>query len=168
MSHKKSKNFTDFRSNKKNSIGTSQDEIPEKVMYSRVFFFFRKPKSPCSFVASQINSECAQVFNYHRLLTWDENKGLHMDVFKVFFVRTLHWYSFVRDDYSKILNLNLATNDDPQNWKKFFFFSGAQLLLLPHTRILRYLSTDEWVHVCRKKKRTCKRFRISSSSKRTA
>ncbi|KAK6620578.1 hypothetical protein RUM43_010870 [Polyplax serrata] len=42
-----------------------------------------KPNSPCSYVTNQINSECAQVFNYHRLLTWDETKGLHMDVFKV-------------------------------------------------------------------------------------
>ncbi|EEB10680.1 conserved hypothetical protein [Pediculus humanus corporis] len=42
-----------------------------------------KPKTPCSFVTNHLSSECAQVFNYHRLLTWDESKGLHMDVFKV-------------------------------------------------------------------------------------
>ncbi|PSN36413.1 hypothetical protein C0J52_25455 [Blattella germanica] len=28
-------------------------------------------------------SECSQVYNYHRLLTWDQAKGLHMDIFKV-------------------------------------------------------------------------------------
>jgi hypothetical protein len=26
---------------------------------------------------------CTQVYNYHRLLAWEPEKGLHVDVFKV-------------------------------------------------------------------------------------
>ena len=28
----------------------------------------------------------AQVYNYHRLLSWDEERGLHMDIYKVLFL----------------------------------------------------------------------------------
>ncbi|XP_014253671.1 neurotrophin 1 [Cimex lectularius] len=42
-----------------------------------------KPLSPCSFLADEVESQCVQVYNYHRLLTWDESAGLTMDVFKV-------------------------------------------------------------------------------------
>ena len=32
-----------------------------------------------------------QVYNYHRLLSWDEERGLHMDIYKVpgLFISTL-------------------------------------------------------------------------------
>ncbi|KAL0266443.1 UNVERIFIED_CONTAM: hypothetical protein PYX00_008975 [Menopon gallinae] len=42
-----------------------------------------KPNAPCTYVTNNYNSQCTQVYNYHRLLTWEENTGLHMDIFKV-------------------------------------------------------------------------------------
>ncbi|XP_058795732.1 neurotrophin 1 isoform X2 [Phymastichus coffea] len=41
------------------------------------------PKTPCSFISENYRSSCMQVYNYHRLLTWDSKLGLHMDIFKV-------------------------------------------------------------------------------------
>ncbi|BES92975.1 Hypothetical protein NTJ_05784 [Nesidiocoris tenuis] len=41
------------------------------------------PQSQCLYLADDVDSTCEQVFNYHRLLTWDETAGLTMDVFKV-------------------------------------------------------------------------------------
>ncbi|CAK9798076.1 Neurotrophin 1 [Anthophora plagiata] len=41
------------------------------------------PQSSCSFISENYRSSCAQVYNYHRLLTWDSKLGLHMDIFKV-------------------------------------------------------------------------------------
>jgi hypothetical protein len=45
--------------------------------------FCRRPHEVCTFVSGNFRSECSQVYNYHRLLTWDDVKGLHMDIFKV-------------------------------------------------------------------------------------
>ncbi|XP_054002388.1 neurotrophin 1 [Hylaeus anthracinus] len=42
-----------------------------------------KPQSSCSFISENYRSSCVQVYNYHRLLTWDSKLGLHMDIFKV-------------------------------------------------------------------------------------
>ncbi|CAG2053949.1 unnamed protein product, partial [Timema podura] len=42
-----------------------------------------RPQEPCSYILDNIRSNCYQVYNYHRLLTWDEEIGLHMDIFKV-------------------------------------------------------------------------------------
>ncbi|XP_068082927.1 uncharacterized protein NT1 [Anabrus simplex] len=42
-----------------------------------------KPHDSCSFISENFRSTCTQIFNYHRLLTWDESRGLHMDIFKV-------------------------------------------------------------------------------------
>ncbi|KAK0089126.1 hypothetical protein PV325_008983 [Microctonus aethiopoides] len=42
-----------------------------------------KPKASCSFISENYRSSCVQVYNYHRLLTWDNNLGLHMDIFKI-------------------------------------------------------------------------------------
>lgn len=44
---------------------------------------FRNPQSSCSFISENYRSSCVQVYNYHRLLTWDSKLGLHMDIFKV-------------------------------------------------------------------------------------
>ncbi|XP_017756095.1 PREDICTED: uncharacterized protein LOC108547896 [Eufriesea mexicana] len=41
------------------------------------------PQSSCSFISENYRSSCMQVYNYHRLLTWDSKLGLHMDIFKV-------------------------------------------------------------------------------------
>ncbi|KAF7402311.1 hypothetical protein HZH66_004578 [Vespula vulgaris] len=40
-------------------------------------------RSSCSFISENYRSSCVQVYNYHRLLTWDSKLGLHMDIFKV-------------------------------------------------------------------------------------
>lgn len=50
-------------------------------MYS--FCCFRTPQSSCSFISENYRSSCVQVYNYHRLLTWDNKLGLHMDIFKI-------------------------------------------------------------------------------------
>ncbi|XP_076753938.1 neurotrophin 1 isoform X2 [Xylocopa sonorina] len=41
------------------------------------------PQLSCSFISENYRSSCVQVYNYHRLLTWDNKLGLHMDIFKV-------------------------------------------------------------------------------------
>ncbi|XP_017892561.1 neurotrophin 1, partial [Ceratina calcarata] len=41
------------------------------------------PQTSCSFISENYRSSCVQVYNYHRLLTWDSKLGLHMDIFKV-------------------------------------------------------------------------------------
>ncbi|KAL0099059.1 hypothetical protein PUN28_020245 [Cardiocondyla obscurior] len=40
-------------------------------------------QSSCSFISENYRSSCVQIYNYHRLLTWDQKLGLHMDIFKV-------------------------------------------------------------------------------------
>ncbi|XP_060838982.1 uncharacterized protein LOC132920535 isoform X2 [Rhopalosiphum padi] len=42
-----------------------------------------KPETRCSHVSTKFKSTCHQVYNYHRLLTWDQFSGLTMDIFKV-------------------------------------------------------------------------------------
>ncbi|XP_028030160.1 neurotrophin 1, partial [Bombyx mandarina] len=42
-----------------------------------------KPKDSCTYLTDNFQSKCVQVYNYHRLLTWDQQNGLHMDIFKV-------------------------------------------------------------------------------------
>ncbi|ALC43361.1 NT1 [Drosophila busckii] len=37
----------------------------------------------CSYLAQSYRSHCSQVYNYHRLLSWDKIRGLHVDIFKV-------------------------------------------------------------------------------------
>ncbi|XP_065360316.1 neurotrophin 1 [Calliphora vicina] len=41
------------------------------------------PQESCSYLAASYRSHCAQVYNYHRLLSWDKTRGLHVDIFKV-------------------------------------------------------------------------------------
>ncbi|KAF3429619.1 hypothetical protein E2986_08975 [Frieseomelitta varia] len=41
------------------------------------------PQASCSFISENYRSSCMQVYNYHRLLAWDNKLGLHMDIFKV-------------------------------------------------------------------------------------
>ena len=43
----------------------------------------RKPGGSCSYVSHHYKSQCSQVYNYHRLLSWDQERGLHMDIYKV-------------------------------------------------------------------------------------
>uniref|UniRef100_A0A6B2E9X5 Putative conserved secreted protein n=1 Tax=Phlebotomus kandelakii TaxID=1109342 RepID=A0A6B2E9X5_9DIPT len=37
----------------------------------------------CTYLTENFRSRCVQVFNYHRLLSWDNTRGLHVDIFKV-------------------------------------------------------------------------------------
>ncbi|XP_058983508.1 neurotrophin 1 isoform X2 [Musca domestica] len=41
------------------------------------------PQETCSYLSSSYKSYCSQVYNYHRLLSWDKTRGLHVDIFKV-------------------------------------------------------------------------------------
>ena len=43
----------------------------------------RKPGGQCSYVSHHYKSQCSQVYNYHRLLSWNKERGLHMDIYKV-------------------------------------------------------------------------------------
>ena len=47
------------------------------------FCYCRKPGGQCSYVSHHYKSQCSQVYNYHRLLSWDKERGLHMDIYKV-------------------------------------------------------------------------------------
>lgn len=42
-----------------------------------------QPLEPCSYLTDNFDSQCTQVYNYHRLLSWDNARGLHVDIFKV-------------------------------------------------------------------------------------
>lgn len=42
-----------------------------------------QPLEPCSYLTENFESSCTQVYNYHRLLSWDNERGLHVDIFKV-------------------------------------------------------------------------------------
>ena len=46
-------------------------------------FSCRKPGGQCSYVSHHYKSQCSQVYNYHRLLSWNKERGLHMDIYKV-------------------------------------------------------------------------------------
>ena len=42
-----------------------------------------KPGGSCSYVSHHYKSQCSQVYNYHRLLSGDKTRGLHIDIYKV-------------------------------------------------------------------------------------
>ncbi|XP_075233652.1 neurotrophin 1 [Lycorma delicatula] len=54
-----------------------------------------RPQTSCSYLADGLRSECLQVYNYHRLLTWDQHTGLTMDVFKVPTCCSCHVQGFI-------------------------------------------------------------------------
>ncbi|XP_059614985.1 neurotrophin 1 [Phlebotomus argentipes] len=41
------------------------------------------PQESCTYLTENFKSRCVQVYNYHRLLSWDNTRGLHVDIFKV-------------------------------------------------------------------------------------
>lgn len=45
--------------------------------------FASTPDHTCTYLTDNFASHCAQVYNYHRLLSWDAIRGLHIDIFKV-------------------------------------------------------------------------------------
>ncbi|XP_037049593.1 neurotrophin 1 isoform X2 [Bradysia coprophila] len=42
-----------------------------------------KPEESCTYLTDNFRSRCVQIYNYHRLLSWDNTRGLHIDIFKV-------------------------------------------------------------------------------------
>lgn len=45
--------------------------------------YFSQPQESCTYLTDNFRSRCIQIFNYHRLLSWDKTRGLHVDIFKV-------------------------------------------------------------------------------------
>ncbi|XP_055631976.1 neurotrophin 1 [Toxorhynchites rutilus septentrionalis] len=41
------------------------------------------PQDSCTYLTDNFRSRCIQIYNYHRLLSWDNARGLHVDIFKV-------------------------------------------------------------------------------------
>ncbi|XP_053688550.1 neurotrophin 1 [Sabethes cyaneus] len=41
------------------------------------------PQDSCTYLTDNFRSRCVQIYNYHRLLSWDNARGLHVDIFKV-------------------------------------------------------------------------------------
>uniref|UniRef100_A0A6E8WAC1 Spaetzle domain-containing protein n=1 Tax=Anopheles coluzzii TaxID=1518534 RepID=A0A6E8WAC1_ANOCL len=41
------------------------------------------PQDSCTYLTDNFRSRCVQIYNYHRLLSWDAARGLHVDIFKV-------------------------------------------------------------------------------------
>ncbi|XP_065082584.1 neurotrophin 1 [Ochlerotatus camptorhynchus] len=41
------------------------------------------PQDSCTYLTDNFRSRCVQIYNYHRLLSWDSARGLHVDIFKV-------------------------------------------------------------------------------------
>ncbi|KAL6429264.1 hypothetical protein ACFW04_008166 [Cataglyphis niger] len=71
------------------------------------------PHSSCSFISENYRSSCVQIYNYHRLLTWDQKLGLHMDIFKVPTCCSCHVHG-----YSEIFPPHQT--DPPSNTKEMF------------------------------------------------
>lgn len=46
-------------------------------------FIFSTPDDSCAYLTDNYRSRCIQIYNYHRLLSWDAQRGLHVDIFKV-------------------------------------------------------------------------------------
>ena len=53
------------------------------MLLCNLCILLRKPGGTCSYVSHHYKSQCSQVYNYHRLLSWDKGRGLHMDIYKV-------------------------------------------------------------------------------------
>lgn len=94
------------------------------------FFVGRKPQGSCSFVSENYKSSCSQVYNYHRLLTWDTTLGLHMDIFKVPTCCSCHvlGYSDLYPPHRKnppsklkenFPGVDFITDDQPDNYRDF-------------------------------------------------
>lgn len=48
-----------------------------------LWIFSSNPQESCSYLSQNYRSRCVQIYNYHRLLSWDKNRGLHVDIYKV-------------------------------------------------------------------------------------
>ena len=61
-------------------VRTDLENSPCMLLYLSTF---SQPLEPCSYLTENFESSCTQVYNYHRLLSWDNTRGLHVDIFKV-------------------------------------------------------------------------------------
>ncbi|GFS36545.1 neurotrophin 1, partial [Nephila pilipes] len=57
--------------------------------------------NPCKYVVSHMQSTCAQVYSYHRLLVFSKDMGLHIDLFRVPASCTCHLRPGQQDIVSK-------------------------------------------------------------------
>jgi len=89
-----------------------------------------KPGGSCSYVSHHYKSQCSQVYNYHRLLSWDQERGLHMDIYKVPTCCSCHimGYSYVYPPLKKGAEQSLGVHGPPG--------SGSSPLSLPPQRPL--------------------------------
>ncbi|XP_050523496.1 neurotrophin 1-like [Daktulosphaira vitifoliae] len=100
-----------------------------------------KPDTRCSHVSTKFKSTCRQVYNYHRLLTWDQFSGLTMDIFKVPTCCSCHLQELNPLISDSLDSHNLVFDDlNPQstntNQKKL---SNVKRLPTPHS------ATDQYV-----------------------
>jgi len=89
-----------------------------------------KPGGSCSYVSHHYKSQCSQVYNYHRLLSWDQERGLHMDIYKVPTCCSCHimGYSYVYPPLKKGAEQSPAIHGPPA--------SGSSQLNIPPQRPL--------------------------------
>lgn len=65
-------------------ISAQQHNTTEQHTYPCfVYCNSSKPQESCTYLTDNFRSRCIQVYNYHRLLSWDKTRGLHVDIFKV-------------------------------------------------------------------------------------
>lgn len=79
-----------------------------------IFYFlnFRNPQESCTYLTDSFKSRCTQIFNYHRLLSWDKYRGLHVDIFKVPTCCSCHV-----DGYREVFPPIFGKNDYDQSYK---------------------------------------------------
>ncbi|KAF8764021.1 Neurotrophin 1 like protein [Argiope bruennichi] len=64
------------------SLGPRCDRLTEEICLDDSDYP-RASGNPCKYVVSPIQSTCAQVYSYHRLLVFNKDLGLHIDLFRV-------------------------------------------------------------------------------------
>lgn len=89
--------------------------------------FHSNPDNSCSYLTDNFKSRCLQIFNYHRLLSWDNTRGLHVDIFKV----------------SQIAQQNIRTPSTETI--NIAHRLGANMLFLSHRRLSRRIPTDQHI-----------------------
>lgn len=89
--------------------------------------FHSNPDNSCSYLTDNFKSRCLQIFNYHRLLSWDNTRGLHVDIFKV----------------SQIAQQNIRTPSTETI--NIAHRLGANMLFLSHRRLSRRIPADQHI-----------------------
>ncbi|XP_055534414.1 neurotrophin 1 [Wyeomyia smithii] len=63
------------------------------------------PQDSCTYLTDNFRSRCVQIYNYHRLLSWDTARGLHVDIFKVPTCCSCHIDGY-RESFPPLSNFN--------------------------------------------------------------